>query len=427
MQNSAASETAWLLRVATNLAGPSEGEDLAQQTLLAAQEHPPDPSQPRRAWLRVVTRRFALMSRRKRARWDANAWRLQSDHAQDGTDDVVHRARVLDAVKTALDELSASDRDIVVRRYFLEQDTERVAADLGLQPGAVRTRLSRALTRVRDRLDRDFGGREAWAGMLAFGWPPSTPTATGASTGAAWLIGLVAVVGIVGVAVFAGANEEPERPNALAVQQPGPERTTAERKQKPPAPTPRPRAALRKTILAAHAGAPNPDDEPSMPALSSTGAFSDFKQLAADLREATADCIGPADAEPAPTGVMRFRAHFIAEPDVGALIDELEVTDNDVDDAVFVECFEHSIPAFSIPAPRVRYAQDLDIVVDVGRRHIGVHSELIVDDIPAYLDELRGMGAPEELIEAQRERIESSEDHTIRSGWLSPYDEGAMP
>ena len=433
MPTDTATEAAWLLRVASRLAGPGEAEDLAQQALLTAHEQPPDPSRPRRAWLRVVTRRFALMSRRRRARWDANAWRLEGSGEAAGADDVVHRARVLDAVKAALDELSESDRDIVVRRYFLEHDTERVAADLGLQPGTVRTRLSRALTRLRTRLDDDFGGREAWAGLLLL--PDRAPATSGLSTGAAWAIGAVAVLGLAAfVALASSTNEtavgdspapDEAKTEAAALAAAGPDSETAD----PPAPAPD-RRDLRKAILAAHAStfaartddARQADAEGSLPALSSVGAFSDFKELAADLREATIECLPPPDDATSASGRLRFRVHLIAEPDVGALIDELELDDDEVGDAGLRECLEQSIPAFSIPPPRGRYAQDLDIVVDVGRRHIAVHADLVVDDLPTFLDELRDFGFPEEMLERERARVETAEDRTIRFGWLSPYE-----
>ena len=51
-----------------------------------------------------------------------------------------------------LKTLSPTQREIVILRYFYECDTNTVAQRLGLQPGNVRTTLSRAL----DRLEKYF-------------------------------------------------------------------------------------------------------------------------------------------------------------------------------------------------------------------------------------------------------------------------------
>ena len=63
----------------------------------------------------------------------------------------------------------------------------------------------------------------------------------------------------------------------------------------------------------------------------------------------------------------------------------------------------------------------------VHRRHIAVHSDLVVDDIDAYLDDLRGMGARDEVLEQQRERLEALEERTIRTGFVSPYEPEVAP
>jgi RNA polymerase sigma factor (sigma-70 family) len=46
-------------------------------------------------------------------------------------------------------ELSPLDRAVLVLRYFEDRSTEQVAQDLGTTTGAIRTRTSRALGRLR--------------------------------------------------------------------------------------------------------------------------------------------------------------------------------------------------------------------------------------------------------------------------------------
>jgi RNA polymerase sigma-70 factor (ECF subfamily) len=58
------------------------------------------------------------------------------------------RARLLDAVST----LRSEDQLVVAARYFLGLSEAETAAALSLRPGTVKSRLSRALGRLREEL-----------------------------------------------------------------------------------------------------------------------------------------------------------------------------------------------------------------------------------------------------------------------------------
>ena len=49
--------------------------------------------------------------------------------------------------------LSEEDRQVIAGRYFLEMSGEETAAALGIPEGTVKSRLSRALTRLRERFE----------------------------------------------------------------------------------------------------------------------------------------------------------------------------------------------------------------------------------------------------------------------------------
>jgi RNA polymerase sigma factor (sigma-70 family) len=59
------------------------------------------------------------------------------------------RRRLLEMVNA----LSADDRLVIVSRYFLQLDGEETAAALGVAEGTVKSRLSRALARLRVRME----------------------------------------------------------------------------------------------------------------------------------------------------------------------------------------------------------------------------------------------------------------------------------
>ncbi len=60
-------------------------------------------------------------------------------------------------VQTILEQLAASDREILVLRYLEHLSTQELAAVLGLTPAGVKTRQLRALQRLRDLLGDDVG------------------------------------------------------------------------------------------------------------------------------------------------------------------------------------------------------------------------------------------------------------------------------
>ena len=64
------------------------------------------------------------------------------------------RRRLLESVN-ALDE---NDRLVIASRYFLELNGEETAAALGIPEGTVKSRLSRALARLRERVEGPAGG-----------------------------------------------------------------------------------------------------------------------------------------------------------------------------------------------------------------------------------------------------------------------------
>jgi RNA polymerase sigma factor (sigma-70 family) len=53
--------------------------------------------------------------------------------------------------------LSAEDRQVISCRYLLELDGEETAAALGIPEGTVKSRLSRALSRLRQRVEEGAG------------------------------------------------------------------------------------------------------------------------------------------------------------------------------------------------------------------------------------------------------------------------------
>lgn len=149
-------EQSWpsLVRAAVFLgARPDEAEDLAQTTLVRCYT----------GWERVnnADNRDAYVYRMllnclrdtRRTRWwkdrqyddPAALDRPATDH---GGSDAAERVAIADAVHRALGGLTKPNRDVVVLRYFVQLSEKQTAEALGVPPGTVKSRLSRALAHL---------------------------------------------------------------------------------------------------------------------------------------------------------------------------------------------------------------------------------------------------------------------------------------
>ena len=157
-------EQSWptLVRAAVFLgARPHEAEDLAQATLVRCYT----------GWELVSSAenrdayvyRMLLNSLRdsRRTRWFRSSQPYADLPAEPAPGpDASERVAVADAVHRALGSLTKPNRDVVVLRYFVQLSERQTADVLGIPPGTVKSRLSRALAHlaVNDHL-LDLSGR----------------------------------------------------------------------------------------------------------------------------------------------------------------------------------------------------------------------------------------------------------------------------
>jgi RNA polymerase sigma-70 factor (ECF subfamily) len=138
-----------LCRYAVRLTGDrARAEDVAQETLLRAWQHPEvfnDSERSVRAWLFTVARN-RIIDERRSLRFRHEACELDGsgtpDHA--GVDEVnaaLHRLLIGDA----LAKLSPQHRAVIVRSYYLEWTTAQIADDRRIPEDTVKSRLHYAL------------------------------------------------------------------------------------------------------------------------------------------------------------------------------------------------------------------------------------------------------------------------------------------
>lgn len=163
-------------------------DDIVQQTWLAAIQNPPRRAGVR-AWLATVTRNYAKKQRRtdrRRERHErAAASGAPSDRGVPTPAQILERERTRREVVDAVLALDEPYRDVVVLRYFEHLTPTEIAARLDAPVDTVKTRLKRAIHRLRGSLDDRFGDRSTWATALVPLMGLKLPPAAAASASAA--------------------------------------------------------------------------------------------------------------------------------------------------------------------------------------------------------------------------------------------------
>lgn len=152
-------------------------EDLVADTMLRAYERPPRHGRNIRAWLTATLRNLAI-DRGRRAKSQAtreSRIREAAKRSSDGAkpDEVLARSEALHLLHGVLRELDDADHQLLLLRYFEGLNATEIGARMALPPATVRTRLTRALGRLRAKLREQYGS-EAFAPCLVLLQPLST-------------------------------------------------------------------------------------------------------------------------------------------------------------------------------------------------------------------------------------------------------------
>lgn len=208
-------------------------EDLVQDAWIAAAHAPPRRAGATRGYLAAIVRNLAANARRgerRRQRREVESARHERlPSPQEAAEGLEVQRAVLDAV-LAFEE---PYRSTVYLRYYKGLGPSEIARREGVPLKTVKTRLSRALERLRARLDAEStGGRREWVSALApLAFPPApaagASVAIGSLIGGALTMNKLAVIGIGVAAVvvawrFAGgvAPEAPEKDAVTAAAEP---------------------------------------------------------------------------------------------------------------------------------------------------------------------------------------------------------------
>lgn len=145
-----------LWRYALRLTGDaSRAEDVVQETLLRAWQHPEvigDSERSPRAWLCTVARNMIIDERRSAAARhvvgsldEANRPEQPEQLTRDEVDTALDRMLIAEA----LTHLSAEHRAVIERSYYRGWTTGQIAGNLGIAEGTVKSRLHYAVRALR--------------------------------------------------------------------------------------------------------------------------------------------------------------------------------------------------------------------------------------------------------------------------------------
>ncbi|MGE0190475.1 MAG: sigma-70 family RNA polymerase sigma factor [Planctomycetota bacterium] len=152
-------------------------EDVMQEAWLVATGHPPARNENVLGWLHVVVRRLSLRrlrsEARRRQREQVVARSERQPSSRDQLDRLEQERRLIDAIAA----LAEPHREVIVLRYFEGFAPREIAKRLDAPVATVKSRLVRALTKLREALDREHGGHRSWVPFLAglVGTPPRGP------------------------------------------------------------------------------------------------------------------------------------------------------------------------------------------------------------------------------------------------------------
>ena len=141
------------------LGDPDDAKDVAQESFLRAWRYLGgfDAARPLRPWLLSISANLARNRRRSAGRYFAALRRaFREEPVSDRIEDQSARNFQARELWKAVQRLNVLDQQIVYLRYFLELPVAETSEILRVPEGTVKSRLSRALEKLRNIIQQDF-------------------------------------------------------------------------------------------------------------------------------------------------------------------------------------------------------------------------------------------------------------------------------
>lgn len=136
------------------LGDPDEAEDVAQEVFIRAIRYLKrfDGTRPLRPWLLRIASNLARNRRRSIGRY----WRALQRAGREANPQPELELEGARLLWRAVQRLAHTDQQCIYLRYFLELSEREMAEALKVAPGTVKSRLHRALRRLRGVIEKDF-------------------------------------------------------------------------------------------------------------------------------------------------------------------------------------------------------------------------------------------------------------------------------
>ena len=141
------------------LGDADDAEDIAQETFLRAWNHLRrfDETRSLRPWLLSIASNLSSNRRRSAGRYLAALTRAFREQPKDRLIEETHsQSAEADQLWKAVQRLALPDQQVMYLRYFLDLPVAETAETLQIAEGTVKSRLNRALEKLRKIIDRDF-------------------------------------------------------------------------------------------------------------------------------------------------------------------------------------------------------------------------------------------------------------------------------
>lgn len=160
--------TAWMRRLARSLIRDFQGaDDLVQDAWIELSRRPEARVGGLRPYLAGIVRNLGRQRARREGARARSEERAARDEAIPSPEAVMERLEVQRAVVELLRDLPEPQRDTILLHFVEGLSAARIARLQGAPEGTVRSRLKRGLDRLREELDRRFGGDgRAWYAAL---------------------------------------------------------------------------------------------------------------------------------------------------------------------------------------------------------------------------------------------------------------------
>jgi RNA polymerase sigma-70 factor (ECF subfamily) len=195
----------WLRRLAGPLLRDADAaEDVVQETLIAAWQHPPGADRDVRPWLAEVARNRArdrMRSERSRAAREEET-RSLAEAAAPSAEALIGEREIHRAVAEVVGSLAEPYRETILLRYYEGLTAAAIARRSGVPEGTVRWRVKTGLDEIRRRLDeRHEGDRRRWVRALLPLAPAAQEAPKGGGRAATSASGLSLSAGLMGCAL----------------------------------------------------------------------------------------------------------------------------------------------------------------------------------------------------------------------------------